>query len=376
MLKKLSLAALVAMGSMSVASANTDLSEAIKGTTIGGYLRYRYTEDNTKNHSATGDNANSTTSEYKAVLKTSVKVSDEVSINSKLVGKITNSTTNSNGTALDAGQTLKIKEAYIAYSANGAAVKAGQQFLVTPLSDHDDDLGNGVLATYSLPSVTLAGAYMNSVNTSGTAVSNNLVVAAAIANIEMVKAQAWFYDLLDSGSKDGKTSYFVEAAANVGPVAVKAQYAQGKAHADGSDTNKFAALAVVGKADVVNVTAAYLKFGSNGSDVRPGTAANADALITAGDILDDSIQQGSFKDGDAVALVLNTNVGKYTPGVQYVHASINGSKDVANEYDLDLAYKYTKKLTFSGYYAFLKENGETVGNINKTEGRIEAKYSF
>ena len=49
MLKKLSLAALVAMGSMSVASA-TDLSEAIKGVQLGGYLRLRTYHESDKDY--------------------------------------------------------------------------------------------------------------------------------------------------------------------------------------------------------------------------------------------------------------------------------------------------------------------------------------
>jgi hypothetical protein len=48
MLKKLSLAALVAMGSASFAGAATDLSSAIQGVKIGGFLRYRGTETNKK----------------------------------------------------------------------------------------------------------------------------------------------------------------------------------------------------------------------------------------------------------------------------------------------------------------------------------------
>jgi len=361
MLKKLSLAALVAMGSMSFASASTDLSEAIKGTTIGGYLRYRYT----------ANNQNGTTSEYKNIFKTAIKVSDDVTINTTILGKVSYKTSAGDNEKVAKGS-FNFTEAYVSYNAYGVATKIGQQFLATPLSDHDDVLGNGILATYGLDSVTLAAAAMDSTNAS----SQNLYVLAAIANLGVANVQAWGYDLADeAGKKNGKTSYFVEASANLGAVAVKAQYAQGKAHSDDAKTNKFGALAVVGSLDVVNATVAYLNFGKNGSEVRIAPVANADALIAAGDLLSDPIQQGAFKDGWGGALVLSTKVDKFTPGVQYVHASVDNGDTKANEYDFDLAYQYTKKFKLSGYGAYKKTTTKTSSSIEK-EVRAEAKYSF
>jgi len=378
MLKKLSLAAIVAMGSMSIASASTDLSEAIQGVTLGGFLRYRYTESNTKNHKADGsDNANKTLNEYKAVVNTNIKATDEVSIHNRFV-YVNKFYSNNSDSNTEAPKPFNVREAYINYSANGLNVHAGLQALATPLSDHDDDYANAVLATYTINAVTLAGAYANEVSkATGQATSQNMDVLGLIANVAPAKLQAWFYSLSDTNdnSKDGKYSAFVEAAANLGPVVVKAQYAQAKTDADNAKTQKFGALAVVSSVANVNVTAAYLNFGKNGSEVRAGLT-NADALIAAGDILTDAIQQTGFSDGWGGALVLSTKVDKFTPGVQYVHATINDGKDVANEYDFDLAYQYSKKLKFSGYYAFLKENGKNLGNINKTQGRFEAKYSF
>jgi len=86
MLKKLSLAAVVAMGSMTFASAATDLSSAIQGVTIGGYLRYRYTEDN---HKTDGDSNhfNETNNEYKGVVKVGIKASDTMSVHGTFVYK-------------------------------------------------------------------------------------------------------------------------------------------------------------------------------------------------------------------------------------------------------------------------------------------------
>jgi len=378
MLKKLSLAALVAMGSMTFATATEDLSSAIQGVTIGGYLRYRGTEDNYKTD-GNSDHQNSTTNEYKAVVKVGIKASDTMSVHGAMVYK---DSFNSNDTNNEQVKPFNVTEAYLQYKNAGADVKAGMMNLATPLSDHDDDRGNGVLATYTMNGITGAFGYFNEISTAtGAALHQNLGVLAVIADIKPAKVQAWYYNVSDSGSntKDGYHAYFLEASASVSPVTVKAQYAAAKSNEDGAKTQKFGALAVVANVDMLNVTAAYLNFGKNGSDVTVGTK-NADGLIAAGDILTDVIQQNSgLTDGWGGALVASAKVMDNTKvGIQYVHASVKpaAGKTKYNEYDLDASYAYNKKLNFSGYYAILKADIENNPNQTQNEFRVEAKYSF
>jgi hypothetical protein len=285
MLKKLSLAALVAMGSMSVASASTDLSEAIKGVTIGGYLRYRYTEDNVKTDGSS-NHVNTTKNEYKAVLNMNIKASDTMTVHSRLVYK--DSFDSNNNNTPETPKPFNVREAYLQYAANGVAVKAGLQALATPLTDHDDDYANGVLATYTAGSVTGAAAYFNQVSSAaGQALSNNVGVLAVIANIDPVKAQAWFYNVEDEAGKNdahpGYKAYFVDVTGSVAGVALKAQYASAKGNANNVQRQKFFAVAAIANVQNVNLTAAYLNFGKDGSNVTVGTK-NADGLIAAGDI--------------------------------------------------------------------------------------------
>ena len=388
MLKKLSLAALVAMGSMSFASASTDLSDAIKGVTIGGYLRYRYTEDNYKANGNEANSDNSTNNEYKAVVKTSIKASDTVSIHGTFVYK-NNFNSNNTGNAKSDKQNnnanpFNVTETYINYVNAGANVKVGTMNLATPLSDHDDDRGNGLLATYTQAGITGAFGYFNDVtNTNGTTTINkNLAVLAVIADIKPAKVQAWYYHLGNSGSdtKDGAKAYILDASSNLGVASVKAQYAYAKSNADDSRAQKFGAIAVTGNLDIASITAAYLKFGGSGSNVAVGTK-NADGLIAAGDILTDIIQQNSgLQDGYGSALVAKTKVGAFTPGIQYVHATSDANHDnkksIFNEYDADLAYQYNKKLKISGYYAVLKANYDEKPHETQNQGRVEVKYSF
>ena len=402
MLKKLSLAALVAMGSMSFASASTDLSDAIKGVTIGGYLRYRYTEDNEKYYEDNKKDSdygkmmydNYTTNEYKAVVKTSIKASDTVSIHGTFVYKNKFNSSNTGDTQNNNANPFNVTETYINYVNAGANVKAGTMNLATPLSDHDDDRGNGLLATYTQAGITGAFGYFNDVtNRDGsTTLNNNLAVLAVIADIKSAKVQGkvqgWYYYLANSGNgnKDGKKALFLEASADLGAASVKAQYAFAKANAEDSDAQQFGAIAVTGKVkDVASVTVAGLKFGKKGSDVAVGTN-NADALIAAGDILSDQIQENgsgngtNMTNGYGLALVVKTKVGSFTPGIQLVHATDDevegGAKSSFNEYDADLAYQYNKKLKISGYYAVLKANYDEKPHETQNQGRVEVKYSF
>jgi len=401
MLKKLSLAALVAMGTMSVASASTDLSEAIKGVSLSGFLRYRYTEkqdkykDDSKNN---GAKANSTTShEYKAVVKPTIKIDDKFSVHGAFVLINTNKT--NSGQNDNTNNPFLVKATYLQYKNAGVTVKAGQQYLLTPLSDHDVSTANGLLATYGISGVTLAGGYFDGITSGGESapgVTNNLYVLAAIANIKPVKVQAWYYSLGDkedsnANAVEGSHTYFLEAAADVGPAAVKAQYAaKTTANNNHDKKQKFFAIAATGKVDVASVTAAYLKFGKDGSNVK--VHSQADGLIAAGDILCDYIQGHysntlNLKDGYAAALVASAKVNGVKVGVQYVHATSkkedaqNNNQLVTNtynEYDLDVAYAYNKKLKFSGYYAILKTDDATKADNDITTNKIrfEAKYSF
>jgi len=379
MLKKLSLAALVAMGSMSVASA-TDLSEAIKGVNINGFLRYRYTENSNKINGQ-ADHKNVTKHEYKAVVGIDVKASEELSVHGTLVYLKTN-TTNDEGTGVNGASPFNVKESYVKYNANGITAKFGQQFLKTPLSDADVSRGNGLLATYTQSGITVAGAYMDGVSSKTNTLTNNLYVLAAIADIKPAKVQAWYYNLTDKGSdtKDGGSAYFLEASANVDIATVKAQYASAKGNATDAKRQKFFAMAATANVDTVSATVAYLNFGKDGSDVR--VHSQADGLIAAGDIAGDLIQQGAFTDGYGAALVLSTKVtDKAKAGVQYVHATSDniagGAKTKYNEYDLDLSYAYNKKFSVSAYYAILKTDVEdSSADQTKNQGRVELKYKF
>ena len=158
MLKKLSLAALIAMGSMSVASA-TPLTEAIKGVDLSGYLRYRLTRK---------DNGTKKTisHEYKSVFKFTIPVNENIKVASKYVAKNKLDDADTNTKA-----PLQNAEMYLTYTQDALSVKAGKMSMKSPLTDADD-YGTGALVSYNAGSATVAvGGFSSS-----TVTANNIIL--------------------------------------------------------------------------------------------------------------------------------------------------------------------------------------------------------
>jgi len=144
MLKKLSLAALIAMGSMSVASA-TPLTDVIKNVNMGGYLRYRLTR--------TDDGTTTkTTHEYKSVLKFTGTIDENMKYVFKPVAlhkDVAGANTEVN---------FKIVEMNLQYAKDNYTVAGGLMMINTPLTDPTADNGTGVVGTYKTEIGTLVAA--------------------------------------------------------------------------------------------------------------------------------------------------------------------------------------------------------------------------
>jgi hypothetical protein len=205
MLKKLSLAALVAMGSMSVASA-TDLSSAIQGVDLKGYLRLRlYNESN--------DNETTTRWRTTAAFNFTVPVSDELKFHSDFAFNW-NIYDNGNADNVDNAQPTNT-HMFLDYAKNGANVLVGKIPVSTPItgSGVGEALGAGVLATYKvMDELTLAAAWLDDlVNTDSVAVGNDDTVAAAlIFNNDMVGFQAWYFSVANIIKHDYVFSAYVK----------------------------------------------------------------------------------------------------------------------------------------------------------------------
>ncbi len=346
MVKKLSLAALIAMGSMSVATA-TPLEDAIKNVDVSGYFRYRLTKKNDT----------SASHEYKAVIGFTKNITDDVKVKFTTVGK-----TISNGTGADQETTFGIKELYGIYKNNALTVKAGEMGIATPLTDHTADFGTGVVACYNVAGVKVVGAGFANSNI---AAGNNIYALAAIGSADMVKYDVWAFKVNNAVDNE----IFANVSANLGAVSVIAQYAYQNPKAGKDQT--FAGLAAATSVSNVNLTAAALHFGKDGAGVELGS--DDSELLKAGEQAADLIGTSTLKDGNALAAVVSTNVSGVKVGADLVLVkdAIGGNGD-ASELVLRAGKKIAKNFNLKGYYSNLRAHG--LGYSRKI--RVEAKYSF
>lgn len=155
----MSLIAAVAVTGMTSTVCAQPLEEAIKGVDFSGNLRYRYTD----NKEAAKANSN----EYRLEMTVKSK------INEMATATVSTNTKNTGGTSTVATTTTDdadpvatyITEANFAFALPGATVIAGKQALATPFASGqaEDQQGTGVVALIPVAGATVAaGLYLNS----------------------------------------------------------------------------------------------------------------------------------------------------------------------------------------------------------------------
>ena len=231
---KLSLVAAVAVAGLTTANAQP-LEEAIKNVEVSGSVVYRYNDyNNDSNDGVNPEGEGSTTNNnYKVALNLSSKVNDYVKFNSRFLvandeGDFAVGGLDTQGAA-DDNPGVSLSHAYFGVTAiPNTTVNVGKQGLTTPWtvaidSDGNEQTGTGVLALTTIGQVTFGAGYFNQTNLNdsgnGTAIptSKNLVndrlvntdaktlingdedivVGAAIANLDLVTVDAWYLDMED-----------------------------------------------------------------------------------------------------------------------------------------------------------------------------------
>lgn len=171
-LAKVSLAAVIALGTLSSASMAKDLSEAIKGVDVSGYLRYRFNQNNQDNAGFQKDNSVSgqprvdrDRHEWKSVINFKVPTSETFSA---MVGLEYNNDTPTDGSTVgtnlgigrghkvsnsggDTNEGFSVRQVYGIWTPNGTktTVQIGKMALGTPVTDAGEDRGTGILALNS-----------------------------------------------------------------------------------------------------------------------------------------------------------------------------------------------------------------------------------
>ncbi|MCG3666611.1 major outer membrane protein [Aliarcobacter butzleri] len=431
-ISKLSLVAAVAVAGFSTANAQP-LEEAIKNVEVSGSVVYRYNDYNndSKDTVSTGK-ASTTNNNYKIGLNLSSKVNDYVKFNSRfLVGAPSTdggapgadgnggfATLDSSGNG-DQNVDVTLSHANFAFTGiKNTTVTVGKQGLATPWtvaldSDGNEQTGTGVLALSTVGPVTFGAGYFNQTNLDhsgdGRAIpalrtnpnaganfgkpnynvdpkdlmtgSEDIAVAAVIADLSPVTLDAWYLDLdnvFDTYTIGAKSDFKFDG----GKIGVDARYVSltlDDKIAD-EDNNAIAKIAVTGNLGIFNAKVAYANTDKDGGL----TALDQDAEAT---LLGWSITSNGKADADYWQAVLgvnvldNLNLSANYGNIQYKLYADNETEVEEEEVYAQLTYKMSKNLnTYIRYGTYTKEYDKDLGSgkdINDDlRGRLQVEYTF
>ena len=392
MLKKLSLAALIAMGSMSVASA-TPLTEAIKGVNLSGMLRIRFYNEDTKNSNHWNEWRTNGIFIFKVPVDEHVKFVYRASAQTYFKSDDDSAKgipTNNNLKTLaindvDTGTMNNLL--FMAYSNGPLNAIVGKIPVKTPITSADPATpghGAGVIATYKVGNgLTLAAGYVDALRHTGTAdkdyyhyiggtLPNSIYTAAAIYKSDIVNAQLWYFHVNKLIDSEYVLSANVKALKDMG-VTVAANYASANMENSTALTDK----------TYYDVTVKYDNAGihalvgyANSSDDTGVVTTSVDSPL--GQVL--PVQQryniANDQDTDSWYAMLGYDVNSAL-NVSVRYASVDDDKNNANDSDewvIQGDYKYNKKLSFQAYYSVLDYDQ---GNANdNNEFQFQALYKF
>ncbi|MCI7047762.1 major outer membrane protein [Helicobacter sp.] len=264
---KISLAACIALGSLSTASFAQPLEEAIKGIDVSGMLRYRYTDNRYKdqNFNKNGTTKGNANHQWRAEALFKTPVINNVSMNlgigyhnaqqnvnhgkgdgTSIAPNAGAFTGNGLGSGSDSWFGVREFNMVITPDSTNTTIKAGKMIMQTPISDTLDDRATGIFVTNSdLNHWTFSlGAfdswsiddyqtgYLLSPDTNNGSIDKPLYTAAALSNYDTsignFSSQLWLFNATDMIDFAG----FGELAWQDSMFHLKGQYAFSKLNSD------------------------------------------------------------------------------------------------------------------------------------------------
>lgn len=369
---KLSLATIIALGSISLVNAQS-LEDAIKNVEISGTAAYRYNDYETK----IGSN------NYKVATNLRSSVNDDLTFNSRVI--IGDGSTNPDSIATnttDRNLDIGLSEVNFAYSGiQNTVVTAGKQALATPFTISRDAMGNeqtgtGIVATTNLDMVSLTGGFFNQTNLSSTdgeaplsetvTGAEDVYFVAADLAIENVTLDAAYINLLDT--LDAYT-VGIKGKFDVAGVALNPYARYSALDFDNNSANN--TLWKVGTDAQMGIFGAYVAYGETNEE---GGETGLDYSSDTG--MDDHwrVTLTGISDASVVYASVNTQV---TDSVNFAikysdlnAGSMSNDKD-QNEIFAQATYKMSKNFTTFARLGQYEYNGDT-----SNMGRLHMQYSF
>ena len=399
---KLSLATIIALGSISFANAQ-NLEDAIKNVEVSGTVAYRYNdyEESTATGDGTGTHprgntdksiGGDSTNNYKAAINLGVKVNDDVKFNSRLIaGNQDNAGENSFNTQSTGDENFDVflSEANFDYTGvQNTVITLGKQGVTTPFTLSRDALGNeatgtGLVATTHMGDmVSLTGGYFNQTNfdnndgglgTSAIDGSESFAYVtgtAAYAGVTLDATYGELEDRFDAYSVGIKGDFTIDEL-------ILAPYAR-YSSLDLDSTDDKNTLWKTGIQANLGIFGAYIAYGQTNEE---GGTVGTDASSDSG--MDDHwrVTLSGISDASAIYASVDTQVTD-TVNVALKYSGIDvgsNSNDVdQNEIYAQVAYKMSKNLsTYARLGQLEKDNFYTDGSdLESTIGRLHVQYSF
>lgn len=427
-LTKISLAALVALGAFSSVASATPLEEAIKNVDLSGFARYRYT-----NNKRTGEYSNTKTESgslaghnFKMVTNFKAAIDDNFF---GVIGLRYNATDNSGdntqgdqgskGIGTDKTNTtdpFRVHQFYLGYKIGGTTITAGKQEIGSYFTD--DAIGTGVrVVNQDIEGLTLTALAFDALEGDETESDGdlygaigkdkdkgineydvgNLYAAGIAGSYSPIDFQLWYAsltnlaDLLaadvtanfainDDISLGGRINYVNSTADASAKSHLSKSIDASNGVANYNDGNFYAG-ELTASLFGLDARLGYMGWKVQDKGVTSFAFEDKGSLIDVGELTLDP----TWADGKAnlIYATAGYKFDKFTVGADYIkghikHAAAPGEngKEKVEEITPRFAYAYSKKLTFSSYYAFKTSKFADEGKNKEDQFRFEAKYSF
>ena len=402
MLKKLSLAALIAMGSVSFATA-TPLTDAIKNVELNGMLRVRfYNEQPDKSNQYNRWRTNAilifkvpVDENIKFVMRNSVEsnvYSDEDSLEKTgTTYQVTD--TNGNTHTVNTGNKNSVDTAvannllFLQYTNGPVNAIVGKIPVATSVTSNDPAYpghGAGIVATYKVnDNLTVGAAYVDALKQGGgeadgvpAVLPNDIYAATAIFNLDMVKGNVWYYHITNAVKSLVTASVDFQPIENVD---VHADLAVGKDDdklTTDAETKTYFNIAAQYAQDAFCAKLGYAKTDKDNSHVVLAVDSPVGAVITTANNYNIANKQDVSSVYGKLGYTVDAKTNVYLAAqVQNAGDDAPNKNDDLKEYTIGAKYAYNKKLGFHVYYDIADWDDDATNEDNK-EFRFEAKYSF